>query len=237
MNRTTKKRDGFSLLELLFATGLFTVIAGSVFSLLLSSQIRYKNESYLTSAFQQANVAIDQITRDVHSAGYPPGSLLDSSTSANFPDKMALPFAWSPSYPIASCKVDIDCSVPGPYDLILEADLGGAGPLAGVQWIRYKLNGTTLLRGTVPKQKFHDPVADTDPSLTPYLENVMNSTNGGIPIFSYTPDAGVPPPYLPLDIRTVNICLIVRSAQPDPETNTFRLVTITGQAMRFNTSN
>jgi hypothetical protein len=35
----------------------------------------------------------------------------------------------------------------------------------------------------------------------------------------------------------VNICLIVRSAQPDPQTNAFRLVTITGQAMRFNASN
>jgi type II secretory pathway pseudopilin PulG len=237
MKNPIKGRDGFSLVELLFATFLFTIIAGSVFSLLLSSQIRYKNESYLTSAFQQANVAIDQITRDVHSAGYPPKSLLDSSTSANFPDKMALPFAWSPSYPIASCKVDIDCSVPGPYDLILEADLGGVGALSGVQWIRYKLDGTTLLRATAPKQKFHDPVTDTDPLLTPYLENVMNVTNGGIPIFSYTADAGVPPPYLPLDIRTVNICLIVRSAQPDPQTNAFRLVTITGQAMRFNASN
>jgi type II secretory pathway pseudopilin PulG len=72
MKKRNHGADGFSLVELLVGTVLFTIITGAVFSLLVSAQLRYRGESNVTQAFQQANVAIDQIVRDVHSAGYPP---------------------------------------------------------------------------------------------------------------------------------------------------------------------
>src|SRR5882724_2850097 len=71
MTKSRQPENGYSLVELLVATVLFTIIAGTIFSLLFSAQLRYSSESGLTTAFQQANVAIDQITRDIHSAGYP----------------------------------------------------------------------------------------------------------------------------------------------------------------------
>ena len=74
MKKARNRIRGYSLVELLVATVLFTIVAGSVFSLLMSAQLRYRGESDVTTAFQQANVAIDQITRDVHSAGYPPAN-------------------------------------------------------------------------------------------------------------------------------------------------------------------
>src|SRR6266404_6980068 len=99
----TKRRqpgNGYSLVELLVATVLFTIIAGTIFSLLFGAQLRYSSESGLTTAFQQANVAIDQITRDLHSAGYPPPSSFAASppAPATDPRLMALPFSWSPGY-------------------------------------------------------------------------------------------------------------------------------------------
>lgn len=223
-NRSNAAR-GFSLVELMVGTILFTIITGAVFSLLMSAQLRYAGESNVTEVFQQANVAVDQMTRDVHSAGYPPRNSLNTAVANARPDKYALPFAWTPNYPAAPCTVGINCAVPGEYDLIVETDLGN-----GVQWIRYSLVGTTLMRGVANKVVGGDPVGQTDASMVTYLENVLNGSKS-LPIFSYTYGGA---PSLPSNIREVNICLIVRAQQPDPQTGQFGTVTLTGQALRFN---
>jgi type II secretory pathway pseudopilin PulG len=219
---------GFSLVELLIGTILFTVITGVAFSLLVSSLFRYQGESTVTEAFQQANVALDQIVRDVHSAGYPPRSSFSTTVASNNPAVYALPFTWAPSYPGTPCTVGPTgtCTIPGQYDLIVETDLGN-----GVQWIRYSLVGTTLMRGVAPKARFQDPVAATS-SMVPYLDNVMNGSNS-LPMFSYVFDSGTIT-QTPSDIRQVNVSLIVQSLQPDPQTKQFRTITLTGQAVRFN---
>jgi type II secretory pathway pseudopilin PulG len=231
MTKINTKMAGYSLIELLVATLLFTIISGTVFSLLSSSQLTYQGESTIGEAFQQANVAIDQIVRDVHSAGYPPASSFSTAVAQAAPDKFALPFAWSLGYlnaPPTPCTVGGSCgAIPGDYDLILEADTG-----AGVQWIRYSLQGTTLMRAAVRKQPFQDPVTSTDGALLPYLENVINQTKA-VSIFSYKPDAAITTTNA-LNIREVNISLIVQSARKDLQTGQFRTVRVTGQAVRFN---
>src|SRR5712692_5958224 len=199
--------SGFSLVELLVGTILFTIVTGAVFSLLLSAQLRYQGESNVTQAFQQANVAVDQIVRDVHSAGYPPQNALNLAVANNNPDWYALPFAWSPNYPATPCIVAGGCAVPGDYDLIVEADVGNGN---GVQWIRYSLVNTTLMRGMAKKVPFADPVGATDSSLVPYLDNVVNRSKSQ-PIFAYAFDNTTPPPPpQPSFIREVNITLIVQ---------------------------
>jgi len=226
--RRNASARGFSLVELLVGTILFTIITGIAFSVLLSSQLRYQGESNVTEVFQQANIAIDQITRDVHSAGYPPRSSLSTNVANTSPNLYALPFAWAPSYPATTCTVGATCTVPGDYELIVEAQTDNNN---GVQWIRYSLQGTTLLRGVAPKQIGADPVGSTAGFLVPYLENVMNSTKS-LPVFSYGYDAGAT--HVPSNIREVNVSLIVQSPQPDPQTRQYRTVTLTGQAIRFN---
>jgi type II secretory pathway pseudopilin PulG len=222
MKNRNVSASGFSLVELLVGTVLFTIITGAVFSLLMSAQLRYSGESNVTDAFQQANVAIDQIVRDVHSAGYPPKTSVLAGTP---PENYALPFAWAPTYPGTPCTVGSggSCTIPGDFDLILEADTGN-----GVQWIRYSLQNGTLMRGVAPKQGT-DPVGGTNNHLAPYLDNVINTA----PIFSYTFDTPTSPNQ-PSYIREVNITLVVQSALPDPQTQQFRTITLTGQATRFN---
>ena len=232
-----ERAHGYSLIELLVATVLFTIIAGTIFSLLFSAQLRYQGDSGLTTAFQQANVAIDQITRDVHSAGYPPASSFAAGVA---PQLVALPFSWSPGYPNTPCTVNATCgAIPGDYDLMLETDLGDGN---GVQWIRYSLQGTTLMRGMTPKPQgaWADPVASTDTNvMLPYLDNVMNGPgNKSLPIFTYGYDClnpGLPPPLpQPSNICKVSVMLIVQAAQPDPQTRQFRTITLTGEAALFN---
>jgi Tfp pilus assembly protein PilW len=230
MNRQSNDATGFSMLELLVATAIFMVIGGAIFSVLFSSQLRYQSESGLTSAFQQANIVMDQIVRDVHSAGFPPPSSVASTTSQKY---YALPFPWSSGYPALppSCTVGTGgtCAIPGDFDLILEADQG-----SGVQWIRYSLVNTTLKRKMADKSTTSDPVVATDPtSEAPFLENVVN---GSIPIFSYRPDPSTPSdkPYSPLNVREVDIRLMVQSSQRDPQTQQFRTITLTGRAVAFN---
>src|SRR6266852_2194040 len=239
MKKRTHGTAGFSLVELLVGTILFTIVTGIAFSLLMSAQLRYQGESTVTEAFQQANVALDQIVRDVHSAGYPPANSFAASVALNNPNLVALPFSWSPGYtntPPTPCAVGGSCgAVPGDYDLIVETDTGDGN---GVQWIRYSLQGTTLMRGRTTKVQFADPVAATAASLVPYLENVVN---GSLSIFSYVCDGGATlqpcaggPTQTPSNIREVNISLMVSSLQPDPQTHQYRTITLNGQAMRFN---
>jgi prepilin-type N-terminal cleavage/methylation domain-containing protein len=245
-NSRATSQGGFSLIELMIATLLFTTIAGITFALLGVSLTRYKSEKDYLNSFQQANVAMDQIARDVHTAGYPPANSFMTATAAANPTKVATPFAWMPLYPATACTVGATCTSPTGFDLITEADLGTGN---GVQWVRYSLQGTTLMRGVANKNGV-DPVGATAGALIPYLDNVMNNAtaaqmatlkaanpdlfpgNAAVPIFTYTYDPGTA--LQPPNIREVNVTLIVQSARPDPNTNRYRVVVLTGQALRIN---
>ena len=248
-SKFARSNKGFSLLELMVATVLFTLITGIVFAALMAAQARYRSEKSLLGSFQQANVAIDQITRDIHASGYPPAIVYNSgvATLVN-KNRYAVPVAWSPGYTAnATCAIGATCISPGPWDLILEADLRDGN---GVQWIRYQLLGTTLMRGTAPKDAVNDPVAATAGNMFPYLENVMNNAPaaqlaaisaqypamfpGGnpVPVFTFPPFNGFPQ-QLPT-IHNINITLIVQAQDRDSRNNQLRVATLTGQASPIN---
>jgi len=208
------KQDGFTLVELLAALGIFLVICGAAFSLLGGSQKQFKTESQLLNSFQEARLGLDQIVRDTNDAGYPPPSFVKAgSTQAT-----ASPFAWSPGP--AACSIGTGgggtCTSPGDFDLIIETNPNPQDPSSQVQWIRYQLPlaGTTLMRGMVNKSSGSDPVSATASAMVPFVQNVVNNSSpaqiaqyqayypgmfaGGnpVPIFSYTcdnPSAPQPP--------------------------------------------
>jgi type II secretory pathway pseudopilin PulG len=258
----SRTQRGFSFLELVAATAIFIVLAGIIFSVLVQGQQSYETESGVMDSFQQASIAVDQIVRDVHTAGYPPANAYTSAVTA-LPanaNLIALPFGWTPTYPLTPCTVGGTCVTPSAFDLIVEGDIGN-----GVQWIRYKLTNTTLFRGVANKAVGLDPAAATLPNLLPYVDNVMNNApaaqmaqlraaypnlfpgNNPVPVFTYTCDAPSPnPPALCTTlgapnntatyIRAVNIVLIVESPTRDQKTGQFRAVTLTAQARRSNPS-
>jgi prepilin-type N-terminal cleavage/methylation domain-containing protein len=260
------RQFGFTLIELLTALGIFLLVCGIAFMLLGSSQQRYQTEAQVLTSFQEARLGLDQIVRDVNDAGYPPPTYV----STNFNSFATAPFPWSPGYPTSgnpngtSCTIGTGgggtCSTPGDFDLIVETNPNGPG--APVQWIRYTLQGTTLMRGTVPKAYNNDPESYTtaNAQLAPFVQNVVNNSSaaqiaqyqagypnmfpGGIavPIFSFACDTGNVPTACPLagtanspfNIRDVIVTLIVAAPLPDATTGQPRLVQLHGRGRRVN---
>ena len=254
MKRVISRQFGFSLLELMVVTVVLLVITGAVFGLVTVAQQRYKMESEFLDTFQTARVAMDQMARDIHSAGYPPlNSFLPAAAVANPLLVANSPFAWSPNYPANPCTVGGNCQSPTGFDLIVETDIDPQNN-NGLEWVRYQLQGTTLMRGVVSKATGPgagpDPVLQTTGALAPYVDNVMNNAtaarmaairasyptmfpgNVPVPVFTYAYEAGAA--NQPQFIRDVNITLIVLSPNNDPQTNQPRLVTLTGRARRVN---
>jgi Tfp pilus assembly protein PilW len=123
---------------------------------------------------------------------------------------------------------------------------------------------TTLMRGVVPKSTVIDPVIATSAAgvMIPYVQNVMNNATstqigaiqsvyptmfpGGqpVPIFSYMCDAntGAGPIACstagvfnsPVNVRDVEVTLIVQSPTPDAQTGKLRLVELHGRGRRVN---
>jgi prepilin-type N-terminal cleavage/methylation domain-containing protein len=257
-----QKQDqkGFTLVELLVSSVIFLLLAGAAFSLVGTSSQRFKTDSQVLTSFQEARLGIDQITRDISDAGFPPQNHFNSAIVPATPatSYAATPFAWSPGYPVP-CTTGGTCTSPTGFDLIIETDSDGTG----VKWIRYKLpaGDTTLYRAVVPKT-VGDPDISTSGAdvLLPYIQNVMNNGTGAqiakiravypamfpggnpVPVFAYTIDA--PSAALaggctaianaPCNIRDVNIVLIVQSLSTDAKTQAVRLVELHGLAHRVN---
>ncbi|OLB30633.1 MAG: hypothetical protein DMG41_20365 [Acidobacteria bacterium] len=214
--RHTRER-GFTLIEMVAALGIFLLVTGAAFTLLTSSQQRYRTESEVLTSFQEARLGLDQMVRDINDAGFPPPSFANID-----PTKVtSAPFGWSPGYtmiPQSPCQIVTGgggpCFTPTDFDIIIETEPNpndpACTPNCSVQWIRYQLQGTTLMRGMVPKQASHDPAVDSSAAgvLVPFVQNVVNNSPtlqigqfqleaaypavfpGGapVPIFQYTCD-------------------------------------------------
>lgn len=248
--KRTRKKSGFSLLELLAAVTIMMILTGAAFQFLDTAQQRHRSETDFLDSFQGARLLLDQFVRDVQTAGYPPANLYASEALAELnADKIAQSaFAWSPSYPDAPC-VPGACTVPGAYDLIVETDVDPEND-NGVEWVRYRLNATTLWRGVATKSAGVDPAAATLAALLPFVEGVMNNPSaaemaairaenpwmfpGGspVPLFTYTYEAGMLANVKA--IKEVNVTLIVQAARRDPKTRQLRLATLTGRARTIN---
>jgi hypothetical protein len=223
--------------------------------LLATSSQRFKTDSQILTSFQEARLGIDQITRDVADAGFPPRSRFSALLPATNL-YAAGPFAWMPGYPVL-CTLGGTCTTtPTGFDLIVETDYDGTG----VKWIRYQLPAgqTTLLRAVVNKAGLNPDASTSGAVLLPYIQNVMNNATGAqiaairadyaamfpggnpVPMFTYTCDvvgsipAACTGANTPSDIRDVDVTLIVQAVSPDTKTRELRLVELHGLGHRIN---
>jgi type II secretory pathway pseudopilin PulG len=180
--------SGFTMLEMLVSMGIFLLICASAFTLLGVSQQKYQTESQVLTSFEEAQLGLDQIVRDVNDSGYPPLNQFqvpsaDYNGYATYADT---PVAWSPGYPSTPPAVPTPCylggggtpcNTPGPDGIFIETN-PTAVLHSPVQYIRYKLVNTTLYRGVFNKVTGVDPYSTyTDDQLVPFVQNVMNSAS------------------------------------------------------------
>ena len=188
--RGKNRHRGFSLIELLAALGIFLLITAAAFTLLNSSQQRYQTESQVLTSFQEARLGLDQIVRDINDAGFPPPSFFSTSQPQ---ETVVSPFAWSSAAgypnPLSRCTIGTGgggtCltssgdTAPGDFDIIIETNPSPGDPNCGqncVQWIRYQLQGTILMRAAPYKTSTRqDPDAATAALFVPFVQNVVNN--------------------------------------------------------------
>lgn len=136
MKRSTR---GFSLIEMMISILVLSIVMGAIFSQIIMSQQRNTVEQVKLDLFQEAREFMDQMTRDLHQAGFPntrnfgPGQL--GSTPSN-----------SASVAVGLVKVAAD-------EIIFEGDVTGTGVVSTVD---YKLSSTgpncpCLKRSVTPK--------------------------------------------------------------------------------------
>jgi len=262
LRKKQKFQTGFTLLELMVSVSIFIVISSAIFGLLGSSQKQFRTESELLGAFQEARLGLDQIVRDANDSGYPPQNHFAVLPAAN--QYAISPIGWQPGYLAAApCLIGTagggTCATPSDFDVIFEGDNNDG---AGVRWTRYQLIGTTLFRGAVNKAVGTDPVAATNAAgvMLPYVANVMNNPGalrigqfqaaypgmfpGGVaqPIFQYTCDSAAGTVLCqnagasnsPVNVRDVEITLIVMTPERDFTTQKLRLVQLNGRGHRIN---
>ena len=256
-----QRQTGFTLLELILSAAVFMLVAGAAFGLLGIAQKRNQTDSQVLNSFQEARLGIDQIVRDINDAGYPPQSYFSAPPGAANSYAVS-PFAWSPGYTGgAPCTIGVTCTSPGDFDLIIETQFDNTG-VQWIRY-QLPAGTTTLLRGMVPKGA-GDPIAALSAPgvMIPYIQDVMNNATGAqigairaayptmfpggvpVPVFSYTCDVGgggaptsCPAAGAfngPINVRDVEVTLIVQATTSDAQTGRLRLVELHGRGRRAN---
>ena len=79
------RQRGFTLMEMMVVVLVLSIVMAAVFGLMNMAQQRYRAESDVLDAFQGARAVVDQLTREVHSAGYPPANHFPQSCIGGLP--------------------------------------------------------------------------------------------------------------------------------------------------------
>jgi prepilin-type N-terminal cleavage/methylation domain-containing protein len=218
--RRQAAQQGFSLIEMMVAIAVLTIIMGAVFSSINRAQQVSGSEQAKLDVTQQAREFMDQLTRDLRSTGYPNWRNTDPSSAYSSPT----------SQYNAPGLIKIDSGV-----LWLAGDVDGTTNPAGtpvVKIIRYDLdnNGPNCpcLRRTEFVRNGGDPVADaSNPGTAVAQMEIQGVQNGSAadPIFTaFDPTTGLPVS-LPVDftnnastlaaVNSLKVVLAVQSVQKD----------------------
>src|SRR5512146_2880259 len=115
--RAHRLQRGFSLLELMIVLLILSIIMGAVMQQISTVQQRSSSEQTKMDMFQESREFMDQMTRDLHEAGYPnPRNFDIGQITGPADDKVA----------VGLVKADN-------AELIFEGDVDGTGTVSSVQ--------------------------------------------------------------------------------------------------------
>ena len=125
------RQDGFSLLEMMLAMLILTLVMGVVFEQLSAAQYRTSNEQAKLDDFQQVRDFVDQFFRDINQIGDPNSRIFDLSGGTWSP-ALASPVINDSRFAIGLVKIDNNA-------IQFEASVNG---ISTVQSIQYMVNGS-----------------------------------------------------------------------------------------------
>ena len=187
-----RKQRGFTLIEMMMVVLILSIVTGVVFSYIIQVQQRYKTEAARLDVQQESREFMDQLVRDMHTAGYPNYHMFNGGgvvPSVNPPNAVAQ----SPTLAVGLVAVSSS-------DIYFEGDIAGDG---NVHTVRYTLQATgnqcpcTLSRSDQNKVQGGGAYPWDQPTrYATEVQNVVNSigqANGNVPyiIAGNTPWAGV----------------------------------------------
>ena len=158
------RERGFSLLELIIAVAILTIVIGVAVNGLIDMQrIDFAQHEH-TDAVQETRDFIDQMVRDLHDVGYPPRAVI-------------------PGRPLCTGTATVACTLVNfsSTQVEYEGDLDGTGTIYHV-WVQLVPGPgnqcpCTLRRGAVTKA-FYIANPNTPPDYYTELNGVLNSGDG-----------------------------------------------------------
>jgi prepilin-type N-terminal cleavage/methylation domain-containing protein len=180
-----KKRSirGFSLVEMMMAILLLSIISGAVLKQISNIQVRYKTEENRVATVEESREFVDQMVRDLHQMAFPHKRLFALTAAQSGNNAYSLK-------QVASGLVSVS-----PTRIQFEADLDGSGT---VQEVIYQLVDPTtknpvsdtskcpctLQRGQTVKLDATAPPQTVQPSIfSTEVDNVINPTTE--PVFRF----------------------------------------------------
>ncbi len=234
MQKTSSKSQlGFSLIEVMVVLLMVTILGGLIFSQINTVQQRATNEEQKLDIFQETRDFMDQMSRDLHQAGFPnihnfaPNQLAvgTSSTCTALPD----PTACDSHVAAGIVKIDKD-------QLWFEGDVDGNGTVSSVQ---YQLiatgNNCPCLRRSQINKIVGDPLTGQGtPVFYTEIQGVQNGTSASPIFYAFKSDnsqVSLPVDFInnPSDVANINQVKVVITAQSkfiDPKTGTKPSVTM-----------
>lgn len=213
-----RSKRGFSLLEMMVALLVLTIVIGVVTKAIETMQARNVVESSKVDLTQQTREFMDQIVSDIHQSGFPSIKLFDPSTLTS----------------ATNCSLDagVACGLVKvtATSMQFEGDVDGSG-VSEVYIQEVPAGGPcpcTIQRGTVPKSTYVANPAAQPPYYTE-VDNVMNTAIFSAYYSDGTP-VSLPASSSMFNVANIGITLYVKSAQPDPKTNQYPTVTMVASA-------
>lgn len=212
--RTSRDR-GFSLLELMVAIAILSIVFGVVANGIIQVQQRNAVEVNKIDLTQETRQFMDQITNDIHQAGFPTIRMFDPGLA----------------YTTTSNSVAAGLTFVSANEVDFQGDVDGSGAVSDVVIRVVPAGGPcpcTIQRGTVAKTVGGVPVYYTE------LDNLQNAavftaygSDGGVIALPTVQDlTGV----ALKNINAIGITLWVQSASRDLKTGAFPTVTMVSQA-------
>lgn len=159
---TREPESGFSLLEMMTALGILGLVLAVVFVAIVQMQRTQSTESSKVDTVQETRDFIDQMVRDIHSVGYPPGRVISGN-------------------PTCSGNANVSCGLIffNNTQIQYEGDLDGTGTVYQI-WMQLLAPASgscpcVLQRGVITKAQ---ALAGQVPTYFAEVNGVLNSGDG-----------------------------------------------------------